>query len=282
MKICLIGGGGFIGPFVERELSSIGDVKILEHPRSTLKGKNVIKADIINLEELKEKLVGFDVVVHLAAIYEKKTFCPTNEQMFDINVRGTFNILEACVANKINKMVFASSACAFGTAPDRLPVKEEHSEKPGGRGSGIYGASKFLGEGLCRSYTNMYEISTVCLRLVWVRDLEHDKDLQTSDHSLWFYVDVRDAAQAFRLACRKEGLTHEVFFISAEDTLSPTPNRELIRQYISWVPQDKIEPGFLSQDFASFYSIEKAKRVLGYSPEYSWKTRGKHGLFIKE
>jgi len=273
MKILITGGGGFLGRYVKQEVLTLGDIAVLEHPESPLEGKDVLKADIINLEELKEKIVNFDVVVHLAALFftSKRDPTPTPEKLFEVNVKGTFNILEACVVNGIKKVIFASSITAFGTAPEYLPVKEEDRPKPGGPGSSVYGMTKFLGEGLCQSYTARYEITTLCLRLAVVKDLTERKKWTTSVETLWSYLDVRDAAQAFRLACEKEGLSHEVFFISAEDTLNSIPNRELIRKDMPWISEENITPGFLEQEFISFYSIKKAKKVLGYKPKYTWR-----------
>ena len=58
MKVLIIGGGGFVGNYVVKEISAISDVTIMEHPKFVSKDQNIIKADISNLDELKEVITG--------------------------------------------------------------------------------------------------------------------------------------------------------------------------------------------------------------------------------
>ncbi len=273
MKILIVGGGGFIGSFVERELCNLGEIFILEHLQCPLERTNIIKADICNLGELREKFSGFDIIVHLAAVFDKADYKPTNEEMFEINIRGVFNSLQAAVENNIKKFIFASSICAFSTELNKIPITEKDIPKPGGRCSEIYGITKRVDEILCEGYSNYYGISTLCLRLAVVKcpsDYEN-KPLRSSRKTLWSYVDVRDVALAFRLACKNDTLKHEIFFISAADTLSPLPNKELIQQ-LDGIRAEDIDPQFDMNGYASLFSITKAKDLLGYEPGYSWRT----------
>src|SRR5258708_38071686 len=84
--------------------------------------------------------------------------------------------------------------------------------------------------------------------------------------TLWSYVDIRDAASATRRALEVDGLTFEVFNIPAADTLSDTPTEELLRQFAPLVEVRQAIPGS-----ASAYSIEKARRMLGYQPAHTWR-----------
>lgn len=271
-KILVTGGGGFIGSFVVQKLATIGEVTILEHPASMVSASNLIRADITNSDQVKKALAGFDVVVHLVAVFNTEKFQPTHEQMFDVNMTGTVNLLEACATNGIKKFVMASSICAFGTIPESLPVREEHPAKPGGAGSHMYGISKFVGENLCQGYTNLYGIDTVCLRLAVVKDLINiGVGLPPSVGTLWSYVDVRDVAQAFALTIKSSCPGHEVFFISAADTLSDISNTKMIQREMPWIRNTQIDSVWMEQPFASFYSINKARKMLGYTPKYSWR-----------
>jgi nucleoside-diphosphate-sugar epimerase len=84
--------------------------------------------------------------------------------------------------------------------------------------------------------------------------------------TLWSYVDIRDAAAATRLALEAAGLAFEVFNVSAADTLSDIPTEKLLQDH---APSVEVRQPILGN--ASAYSIEKAKRVLGYEPAHSWR-----------
>jgi UDP-glucose 4-epimerase len=271
MRLLVIGGAGFVGRHVVEAVGELGEVDILEHPSAYPDREGLLRVDIGDLEALNGALSGYDAVIHLAAVFSREGFTPTDEQLFDVNVRGTFNVLQACVRNQVSRLVMASSICAFGTDPDDLPAREEHRAKPGGKGSAMYGATKYLDERLCQTVANLYSLSTVCLRLAVVKDLTVGTGVPPSAWTLWSYVDVRDVAQAFRLACAAEGLAHEVFFISAADTLSPESNAVLIARDLGHIPRGNISTDWLQNEHASFYAIDKASRMLGYQPQYSWR-----------
>jgi nucleoside-diphosphate-sugar epimerase len=274
MKILIVGGGGFIGSFVERELCSLGEVYILERPQSTLDKKNVIKADICELDSLRKAYEGFDIIVHLAGVFDKDDYKPSNQEMFDINIKGVFNSLQASVENKIKKFVLASSICAFGTEIDKIPATEKDIPKPGGKCSEFYGMTKRVDEVLCEGYTNIYGVPTICLRLAVVKrpEMLESVPARLSKNTLWCYVDVRDVALAFRLACENNTVKHDIFFISAEDTFAPSTNRELIKQ-LEWFKEENVDPQFDINGNESFFSIKKAKELLGYRPQHTWRKR---------
>jgi nucleoside-diphosphate-sugar epimerase len=83
---------------------------------------------------------------------------------------------------------------------------------------------------------------------------------------LWGYVDARDAATACRLGVEAEGIGFEPFNVIAADTLSDAPTEELIRHYAPSIEIRSPIPGI-----ASAFSIEKARRLLGYEPKHSWR-----------
>jgi nucleoside-diphosphate-sugar epimerase len=83
---------------------------------------------------------------------------------------------------------------------------------------------------------------------------------------LWGYVDVRDAAQACLLGLESKGLEFEVFNIVAGDTLSETPTEDLIQTYLP-----KVEVRHPIEATGSAWSTEKARKLLGYIPQHSWR-----------
>ena len=182
-NILVIGGAGFIGSFVVSELlkTNVGKVVIfdnfgrgkisniqdsLEDPRCEVypNGGDVRDVDILN-----DAMQGCDGVIHLAAMWllHCKDFPRT---AFHVNIEGTFNVLEACVKNKIKRLVYSSSASVYGDASE-VPMTEEHPFN----NKNFYGATKIAGEAMCRAYYDRYGLSYVGLRYMNVYGPHQDQ-----------------------------------------------------------------------------------------------------------
>ena len=182
-KILVIGGAGFIGSFVVSELlkTKVGKIIIydnfargkesnvsdnLQDPRCEIypNGGDVRDVDILN-----DAMQGCDAVIHLAAMWllHCKDFPRT---AFHVNVEGTFNVLEACVKNKIKRLVYSSSASVYGDASE-VPMTEEHPFN----NKNFYGATKIAGEAMCRAYYDRYGLSYVGLRYMNVYGPHQDQ-----------------------------------------------------------------------------------------------------------
>ncbi|MBL7846700.1 MAG: NAD-dependent epimerase/dehydratase family protein [Cyclobacteriaceae bacterium] len=171
-RIAVIGGAGFIGSFVVKELlkeplkevviydnfargklENLSDV--LNDPRCTIfpYGGDVRESDVLD-----KALEGIDYVFHLAAMWllHCKDFPRT---AFDVNIAGTFNVLEACVKHKVKKLVYSSSASVYGDAVE-LPMTEEHPFN----NRNFYGATKIAGEAMCTAFNDRYGLPVVGLR----------------------------------------------------------------------------------------------------------------------
>jgi UDP-glucose 4-epimerase len=101
---------------------------------------------------------GIDYVFHLAAMWllHCKDFPRT---AFDVNIQGTFNVLEACVNNKVKKLIYSSSASVYGDAVE-VPMTENHPFN----NKNFYGATKIAGEAMCTAYNDRYKLEVVGLR----------------------------------------------------------------------------------------------------------------------
>ena len=101
---------------------------------------------------------GVDYVFHLAAMWllHCKDFPRT---AFDVNIAGTFNVLEACVKHKVKKLVYSSSASVYGDALE-VPMTEEHPFN----NKNFYGATKIAGEAMCTAFNDRYGLEIVGLR----------------------------------------------------------------------------------------------------------------------
>lgn len=182
-KCLVIGGGGFIGSFVVSELlkSEVGEVIVydnftrgkesnLEHqlkdPRCKIYPNG---GDIRDIDLLDDAMKGVDYVFHLAAMWllHCKDFPRT---AFEVNVAGTFNVLEACVKNNIKKLVYSSSASVYGDAV-QVPMTEEHPFN----NQNFYGATKISGEAMCRAFYDRYGLNYVGLRYMNVYGPHQDQ-----------------------------------------------------------------------------------------------------------
>jgi len=171
-RILVIGGAGFIGGFVVSELLK-SDVKQVVIYDNFARGKmeNIVASldderciiypfggDVREIDILNEAMKGVDFVFHLAAMWllHCKDFPRT---AFHVNIEGTYNVLEACVNNKIKKLIYSSSASVYGDAVE-LPMTEEHPFK----NRNFYGATKIAGEAMATAYHDRYGLKIIGLR----------------------------------------------------------------------------------------------------------------------
>ena len=280
MKVLVTGGNGRIGSCVVDELQRNGhEVRVFDVKESDNTDLEFVKGSITKPAEIEEAMKGVDGVVHLAAIASLMPDVPPVEYM-NVNVTGTFNVLEAAAKNNVEKVAIASSDSSlgfvFGThsfSPDYLPLDEKHQLQP----QDPYGLSKLIDEELCKRATRRYGIKTICLRFCWVwfpPTYAHRSDIIAKEASfnakrMWGYVDVRDAAQACRLSMESQNIIHDAFFITAEDTFSDEPSLKLIKENFPEIKN--ISNDYLFEDYKALYDISKAKKLLGYRPKYRWR-----------
>jgi UDP-glucose 4-epimerase len=171
-NILVIGGGGFIGSFVVKELLKENVAKVVIYDNFT-RGKienisdclndkrcfiNPNGGDIRDVDILNEAMKDIDYVFHLSAMWllHCKDFPRT---AFDVNIAGTFNVLEACVKNGIKKLIYSSSASVYGDAVE-IPMTEDHPFN----NKNFYGASKIAGEAMCTAFNDRYGLKIIGLR----------------------------------------------------------------------------------------------------------------------
>lgn len=289
MKVVVTGGSGKAGRAVVRDLVEHGhDVVNVDVVPTTPQVAPFLNADLTDFGQTLEALRGSDVVVHLAAIPAPRI--RTVEQTFEINMLSTWNVFSAAALLKLERVVWASSETTLGlpfgkregqslldaaaapghkAEPDYAPIDEDHPLNP----HSSYSLSKVLGEEMARQFARWTGIPFVALRFSAIRELQdYDvfPELQADPHknewNLWAYVDARDVAQSCRLALTAEISGAEAFIIAAADTVMDTPNSQLMATYYPGVPLRK-ETG----EHDTLLSIDKARRMLGYNPEHSWR-----------
>jgi nucleoside-diphosphate-sugar epimerase len=272
-RVVVTGGAGKTGRAVVRELVEHGnDVLSVDLARSDDLPCEQLVADLTDYGETVDALKGAGSVVHLAAI--PAPGLKPDELTFRVNIASTYNVFAAAPVLGLRRVVWASSETVLGLPfdepPRYAPIDEEHAPYP----ESSYSLSKVAGEELARQFARWTGIPYVGLRLSNVME-PHDyerfagwqDDAQLRRWNLWGYVDARDVGQACRLALDAPVEGAEVFIVAAADTVMRRPNGELMAEVYPGVEQ-RGELG----EHDTLLSIEKARRVLGYEPRYSWRS----------
>ncbi|HEY6512506.1 MAG TPA: NAD-dependent epimerase/dehydratase family protein [Burkholderiaceae bacterium] len=171
-KLVVIGGAGLIGSHTVDQLINEDVQQIvvydnfvrgrIENLHSALKDPRVkvhdVGGDIMQSDILEAALEGADGVFHLAALWLLQCH-EFPRSAFDVNVRGTFNVMEACVKRGIKRLVYSSSASVYGDALHE-PMDEEHPFN----NKNFYGATKIAGEAMLRAFHHRYGLNYVGLR----------------------------------------------------------------------------------------------------------------------
>jgi nucleoside-diphosphate-sugar epimerase len=224
------------------------------------------------LSQVDDRIRGVDAVVHLAAIPAPGK--QPNAVIFKVNALSTYNVFEAARRLAIRNVVWASSETVLGlpfeTPPPYAPLDEEYPGRP----ETAYSLSKLLGEEMAKQFSRWDpELKIVGLRFSnvmepadYARFPSFDADARARKWNLWGYIDARDAAQAIRKSLESPIKGAEVFIIANADTVMSRPNPELMAETYPGVP---LEPGHDQNE--TLLSIAKARRVLGYEPQHSWR-----------
>lgn len=278
MNILVTGGSGLVGRYVVEELRQTHQVEILDLKQPDQRSLPYHSVDLLDEASVKKHVQGFDVVVHLAGIPHPLNDPP--ETVFRTNVLGTFNLLEACAANGIRRIVFISSESVLGFAfstthmwPEYAPIDEHHPLRP----QDAYGVSKLTCEQLCNAFTRRTGMQTICLRPPWIwvpepREIKLYRQLRTEYpkwyQNLWAYIHVYDVAKAVRQCTEASNLpVHDAFFICASETWVDVDTRTLLSKYF---PETRRISSALTGT-KSIISSEKAGSAFGFAPEHSWK-----------
>lgn len=290
MRVVVTGGSGRLGRSVVRELAAAGHT-VLNADLQRSPGDPSARFMPVDLTELSQAIGAIhahraEAVVHLAALPEPLLY--PEEVTFRNNTLATFNVFQAAAVLGVRRVVYAGSPSVNGWGrpgwqPRYLPVDEAHPAQPWH----AYHLSKLFGEQMADAF---HRQTNGALRCVTVRPCfvvapeewtsaalsqgggtirDRLDDPARAGLSLFNYVDARDAAQLFRLALEHADLPDgEIFYAGAADALARAPLAELVPAIY---PQAADMAKALTGTRPGV-SIEKARRVLGYQPRYSWRT----------
>jgi nucleoside-diphosphate-sugar epimerase len=285
MHIAVTGGSGKLGGVVVSYLREQGHIVVnLDRQVPAVPDRFALPVDLTDFGQVVAAFSGVDerldapvdAIVHLAAI--PAPGLTTNSVIFHNNLTITHNVFEAARILGIKNIVWASSETVLGIPlgieqrhqPPYLPVDEDYDPRP----EFHYAMAKALEEDMARYFCRWDpELKAIGLRfsnVMLVEDYAEYPSWQDDPSrriwNLWSYIDARDGAQAVEKALAFNGKGTDIFVIANADTVMERPTESLVQEYF---PALDVRGDISGR--RSLLSIEKARRILGYEPQHSWR-----------
>lgn len=275
MNVLVTGSSGRIGRYVVRELESHGHTVVGADrvPPVAVEAPH-ITADLTDAGDVYQTLARShaEAVIHLGAWANAGLASDT--RVYADNVRGTFNLFQACADLGIKRVVSASSAQIYGFAaapPVYLPADEKHPCRP----VNCYALSKMAGEQAAEYFVECYGMTILSFRFMGVRaphEIAPEIEAMAADPGsgrrlLWTRTDARDAAVACRQAVEVAEVAPGPYNITGAQVVLPASTAELVDKYFGSATEVR-EP---LPNQLSPLSTARASEAFGYSPQYLWR-----------
>ncbi|MBI2508175.1 NAD(P)-dependent oxidoreductase [Candidatus Woesearchaeota archaeon] len=298
-KVLITGGSGFFGEHLaERILKENNEIVIFDINTPSEKIKNYVKfisGDITNKQEIMNACKNIDLVYHSVALVP---ISRAGDLFHKVNVVGTRNLLEACLINRVKKVIHISSSSVYGI-PREFPLKEDSELRPFGE----YASTKYQAEEMCMEYIKKgISITIIRPRTIvgegrlgivgvmfdWMR---RGKNIYLigSGKNYYQFISPSDLADACVLAAKKN--YNEVFNIGAEQYRTLREDLTALADYagsgakVVGFPSSVIKSGlwvldvlklspfvywhYMTIDKNYAFDVTKAKNMLGWKPEKS-------------
>jgi len=298
MNLLVTGGAGFIGSNLIDRLLKDGHTVVCidnfdDYYNPSIKEQNIsgallndrfviVRGDIRDVSALEKCFsnISIDVVIHLAARAGVRPSLVNPELYYDVNVIGTLRLLEAMKKWNVTRLVFGSSSSVYGNN-NHVPFSETDSVD---RPVSPYAASKKAGELLCYTYHELYKFDLYCLRFFTVYGPRQRPEMAihhfvkkilagdritlfgdgSSQRDYTFIDDILDGVTK----CLNNLKGYEIINLGESQTISLVDLITVIENLtgkkarIDWKP---MQPGDVTRTFAD---ITKARKILGYNPQY--------------
>ncbi len=288
-RVAVTGGSGRLGRYVVRHLAPVCDVTVIDIEAGD--GETIL-CDVRDIGAVRGALQGCQAVVHLAALDDGVV--EEEEAYVDVNLRGTWNVLQASEELGLSRVVLASSVAALGIGADNpprvLPLPVETELRP----RQAYGMTKKVAEQFARAFVDRGHLEVISLRpsLVAQPDItwsmartaaEADGTDPPPDASGadWrnlgepmgvtrAFVSPDDAARAFRAALAVRDIRCGSFYVTGPDTCSALQTAEAIERSCGRRPAIGDAELYRRHPRASAFDLRPAREVLGWHPEDCW------------
>ena len=288
-RVAVTGGSGRLGRYVVKHLAPVSDVAVIDIEAG---GGQVVRCDVRDIDAVRGALRGCEAVVHLAALDDG--IVEEEEAYVDVNLRGTWNVLQASEELGISRVVLASSVAALGIGADNppavLPVPVETELLP----RQAYGMTKKVAEQFARAFVDRGHLEVICLRpsLVAQSDItwsmaqtaseadgtDPPPDASGADWRILreplavtrAFVSPDDAARAFRAALAARGVRCGSFYVTGPDTCSALETAEAIQRSCGRRPAIGDADLYRRHPRASAFDLQPAQEILGWQPEDCW------------
>jgi UDP-glucose 4-epimerase len=286
MRVVVTGARGKVGRTAVAELAGHGheviatDLQSPTYERGEEEAPRYIRAELTDAGAAFQLVRGADAVVHCAAIPEPLQ--DVAHMVFQNNLMGAFNIIEACVRFGVRRLVNLSSETVPGLIfaerpfdPAYFPIDEKYPALP----QDPYALAKLFAEQLCDAAVRRSDLRCISIRPTWVQhEGNYARNLGPMIRAAragkpeatvngWSYIDAYDLAVAIRLAAESDLPGHEVFFISSPDAPGLDDTAAALRAQYG----DRVEIRPLPAPDACGTSTEKAQRLLGWRPSRTWR-----------
>lgn len=285
--VLVTGASGLIGRLVADRLIASGQ-PVIGMDQSPVAGEAkfpFVQADINDIHRLYATLnrATIDTIVHCGAVSGRVAAGDNPFALLDTNVRGTATIFEAARNTKVSKVIFCSSAAAYGNEVSALLTEDQPL-----RATTVYGASKACGEAIMRAYHTQYGIDVVALRIFQVygplRTTEcyirlmvenalrkRETHIAHTANSRRQYVYVDDVADAVMQALERKKLPRLAYHVAGDSSLTLQEIADIVRGIVPGVRVTFGNDPAGAQYRIRDVDLSNAKNELGYFPRVSLK-----------
>ncbi|MGB0733352.1 MAG: NAD-dependent epimerase/dehydratase family protein [Pontibacterium sp.] len=224
-RILMTGASGNLGRALRAALSGWVDELRLSDiaPIDDLaEGESFVQCDLGDYDSVQALLEGCDGVIHLGGISIEGTF----DSILNGNIRGTYNIYEACRRLNVSRVVFASSNHVIGFHDRETLLDADSAMRP----DSMYGVSKGFGELLARYYYDKYGVESALVRIGWCGE----KPLDRRTMSTW--LSVNDFSRLIKTVFSADRLGCPVVYGVSDNASKWWDNRKV--NYLGWHPED--------------------------------------------
>lgn len=294
MSIMAIGGSGFIGSHVVDALIEKGHQVVIYDIETPKHGQvcDYVKGDVLDLQRLVAATKGIDVIYNLAAEANVNRFFESPLYSNAVTSQGALNVFEAARQNAVRRVIFASTEWVYGSAAgdDETPVVEEahYARNP----DHVYTSSKIAAELFMKNYQRLYGVNYTIMRYgipfgerarpatvtpIFINKILNDDPITIHGDGSQTrqFIYVKDLARG-NAACLSERAENEIFNLNGTRQISVL---EIVRT-LEKIMGKKANITFVEDRAGNFrgrfISSEKAKRLLGWEPQFSYEEAMQH------